>query len=415
MLGEEREMKKAVFLFSMIVVLISLISITAAASENNKFCITKIYPENLRPSEVSTVTITLKNIGTRSAHYVATEILVDDKSPVKVIGRAKKSVSYTTQSIGIDREVTVQYDFYIDKDAEATVYHIPLRVTWSDELEDPRFKNETLYFGIRVSWQSKEAEIDVLNVITVPAEIKPGTEASVEIKLKNIGGTAISSLNVRLIAEHTFTPVGSDLDEYISELKPGETATACFNVAVDSSAPSLCYEIPLILAYGDEFGSHVKNTTIGIPVKGAPRLFIQEIILEPSKLITDTEGLFMIRVINTGTESAEDVKIRIAGADDILTEEHQFMGEILPGESQTATFGVSVDEEAEIGKHGLKISISYEDMFGTSCPPTSKIYEVSIFASNPFIPPEYIYALIAIVVLSIIVYIIITVRLKKGE
>lgn len=431
--GEEREMKKAVFIVIIIMVFISIISINTAESETNKFCIIKIYPENLQPSELSTVSITLKNIGTRSAYHVATEVLVDDKimvefigtemfvediSPVKVVGRAKKSIGYSPHySIGMDREVTVQYDFYIDKDAKATVYLIPLRVIWSDKFEpegEKDFNNETLYFGIRVSGQSKEAEIDVFNVTTVPAEIEPGTKAALEITFKNIGYSTISLLNAKLLAEHPFTPLDSDLDEYINELKPDETATARFNIAVDSTASSSYYEMPLILKYEDEFGSHVKNTTIGIAVKGEPRIFIQEIILEPSKLTTDTEGLFMIRLINTGTESAEDVKIRISGADNILTEEHQFIGEIAPGESQTATFGVSVDEEAKIGKYGLKISISYEDKYGTSYS-NSKIYEISIFSSESFIPMEYIYALIAIVVLSVIGYVFITVRFKKEE
>jgi hypothetical protein len=411
------QMKRVIYIL-MILLLLSSIVITVGIAEGdkgtNKFIITDINPENLHPSDISTVSITIKNIGTHSAYHVATEILVDDKSPVKVIGKAKKSVGYTTHSVSMDREVTVQYDFYIDKDAKATVYHIPMRVIWADKPENGKFNNETLYFGIRVSGQSKEAEIDIFNVTTVPAEIEPGTKASLEIKLKNIGYSTISLLNARLLAEHPFTPLDSDLNEYINELKPGEKAITHFNIAVDNTAPSSYYEIPLILKYTDEFGSHVKNTTIGIAVKGEPRIFIQEIILEPSKLTADTEGLFMIRVINTGTESAEDAKIRISGADDILTEEHQFIGEIAPGESQTTTFGVSVDEEAEIGKHGLKISTSYEDEFGASYS-NSKIYEISIFPTELFIPIEYIYALIAIVVLSIMVYVIITVRFKKEK
>ena len=180
------------------------------------------------------------------------------------------------------------------------------------------------------------------------------------------------------------------------------------------STPSSYYKIPLILEYADEFRSHEKNTSIGIGVKGVPRIFIQEIILEPSKLTTATDGLLMLRLINTGTESAEDAKIRIPGADNILTEEHQFIGEIAPGESQTAAFGVVVDEEAKIGKHGLTISMSYKDKYGASYT-NSKIYELSIFAAKPLIPSVYIYAFIVIVVLSIIAYVFITVRFKKEE
>lgn len=414
---EKGKMKKAVFLVIIITVLLSLslfsINAVAAGSENSKFCITKIRPENLHPADVSSVSITLKNIGTHSAYHVAIEVLVDDKSAVKVVGRAKKNVGTSPlHSLGCDREATVQYDFYIDKNAEATVYPVQMRVIWSDDFEEPSFKNELLDFGIRVSGHSKEAEIDVLDVTTVPAEVTPGTEAALEIKLQNIGYSTISLLNVKLIAEYPFTPLDSDLEEYITELNPDAIITVRFNLAVDSKASSSCYEIPLIIEYEDDFGSHRKNTSIGIPVKGNPKVLIQEIILEPSKLITDTEGLFMIRVINTGTESAEDVKIRISGAEDILTEEHQFIGEITPGESETTTFGVSVAKEAGIGKHGLKISISYEDRFGTSYS-NSKIYEITIFSPEPFIPRKYIYALLAIVLLSVIGYVFITVRFKK--
>ena len=413
-------MKKTVSLVIIILTVLSMICINTVESEENKFIITAVTPENLQPSEITTVSIKLKNIGTHVAYHVATEVLADDRSPLKVLGRAKKSIETTSlNSLGRNREVIVQYDFYIDTNAKAAVYPIPLRVLWCDKPEPEEsiideFNSEELYFGIKVSGQAKEAKIDILNVTTVPAVIEPGTKASLEIKLKNIGELAISSLNVRLLAEYPFTPVGSNLEVYINELNPEETVTARFNIAVDVRAPGSYYEIPLILEYADEFRTHEKNTSIGIEVKGVPRIFIQEIILEPSKLTIDTEGLLMIRVINTGTESAEDAKIRIPGADNILTEEHQFIGEIAPGESQTAAFGVAVDEEAKIGKHGLTISISYKDKYGASYT-NSKIHELSIFAAKPLIPSVYIYAFIVIVVLSIIVYVFITVRFKKEE
>lgn len=406
-------MKKAVFLLIILFVFLSSANISAAESEDSKFIITGVSPETLHPADSSTVSITIKNIGTHSGYHVATEILVDDKSPIRVRGEAKKSIGTSSQnSLGRDGVVTVQYEFYTDRDAKATVYPVEMRVIWSDEPDAPTFKDETLDFGIRVSGQARGAEIDIRDVTTVPAEITPGTEASLEIELQNIGYSTINLLNVRLIADYPFTPLDSDWEEYITGLEPGEATTVNFNLAVDSEAPSSYYEIPIILEYEDEFGACTKNSSIGIPVKGDPKVLIQEIILEPGKLITGTEGLFMIRVINTGTESAEDVKIRISGAGDIFTEEHQFIGEIAPGDSQTATFGVSVDEEAETGKHGLKISITYEDESGTSYS-NSKIYELSIFGAESFLPTEYVIALVVIAVLAVIAYLVITVRFKK--
>lgn len=399
-----------VLIIAMISLSVSLSSISAAEIEKNNFCIVNIYPDEFHPSEISTVYITIKNIGTHSAYQVATEVLVDmaDKSPIKVLGEAKQSIGTPPQnSWGFDRVDTVKYDFYIEKDTEAGIYYIPLKVLWKEKpVEEDIVFSETLYLGIRIIEHSKEAKIDILNVTTSPSVIEPGSEALMQIKLKNIGYSTINSLNVKLIARLPFIPFNSDLEEYMYDLKPGESATAYFNISVDATATSSSYhQIPLILTYSDDFGSHVKNTTIGIAVKGKPRIFIQEIILEPSKLTGNTEGLFMIRVINVGTESAEDVKIRILSADNILTEEHQFIGEIAPGESQTTTFGIFVDKDAWVGKRGLTISISYDDKFGASYS-NSKIYEISILPFKELIPLAYIYAIIIIVVLSIVVYVI---------
>ncbi|MHC1635833.1 MAG: COG1361 S-layer family protein, partial [Candidatus Methanospirareceae archaeon] len=384
-----------------------------AAGVENRFCITSIHPQTLQPADISTVSITLKNIGAHSAYHVATEIIIDEKSPIKVLGRAKKDVAL---SIGADREITVQYDFCVDRNANATVYYIPIRVIWSEELEEEpeetEIHQETLFFGIRVSGQPKEAEVDIVNVTTVPPEIKPGTEASLKIEIENIGHSTINSLTVILLMEYPFTPLYSDPEEHIDVLKPGERTTVSFNIAVDIFARSSFYKIPVILKFEDDFGSHEKNTSVGVLVKGEPKVLIQEITLEPPKLSTGTDGLFMIRLINTGTESAEDTKIKIFGGENILTEEHQFIGEVAPGESQTATFGISVSEDAKIGKYGLKISISYKDKFGRNYS-NSKIYEVSIFPAEPFIPMKYVYAFIAILILSTIIYFLIL-RFKKG-
>jgi hypothetical protein len=168
-------MKKTVSLVIIILTVLSMICINSVESGENKFIITDVTPENLQPSEISTVSITLKNIGTHAAYHVATEVLADDRSPVRVLGRAKKSIETTSlNSLAGNRRVTVQYDFYIDTNAKTAVYPIPLRVIWSDEPEPEKsiideFKSEELYFGIKVSGQAKEAKVDILNVTTTSA------------------------------------------------------------------------------------------------------------------------------------------------------------------------------------------------------------------------------------------------------
>jgi len=409
---------KQVFYVLILLLFLSSIAITVGTAEEgnyrSKFCITNISPIEFRPAESSTISIAIKNIGNRSAYHVATEILIDDTSPVKVIGKAKKSVGhFTHHSIGMGREATVQYEIYVDKYAEIGVYYVPLRVIWSDKPEkEGNMSREILNIGIRVIGCAKEAKIDILNVTTVPEVLKPGQEGVLKIQLKNIGYSTINSLKVRLSAAPPFTPIESDLEEYIATLNQNETVVVNFNVGVDRQAESKYYELNLQLEYEDETARvNLENSTIGIKVKGRPTIYIQEIILEPSKLTRGTSGLFMVRLINAGTEDAEDVKIRIAQKK-ILSEMHQLIGEIAPGKSETATFGINVDPKAKIGKYGLGIDISYKDKFGNQYS-EFKIYDISIFPKKRLIPKRYLYVLIGIMILLFIGYIIIATRTKE--
>jgi len=394
-----------------LIILLLLLLQFGSAYDTNKFYIIDITPNALSPSDLKTVKITVENTLIKPAYKVGIEIFPEKESPVKVVGELKKEIGF----VGVKERFTVDYDIYIDKNAENGVYYVPMKILWKKSAGEEETMEETLYFSIRITGELKRANIDILNVTTIPEKVMPGDDFSLRINIKNVGNSDAKSLKSRLIIDSLFIPVGSDTEKYIGSLGVNETVSIEFNMYVKRSAESGEYPLRFVLEYEDEFSrTNIKNTTIGVVVKGSPRIYIQEIIIEPSKLTTDTEGLFMIRLINTGTEKAEDVKVRIAGADKILTEGHQFIGEIAPEESQTVSFGVSVDEDAEIGKHGLKIDISYQDTFGKSYE-NSKIYEITVFAAEPFIPTEYIYALIAIVVLSLIIYLIIAVRFKEEE
>ena len=397
--------RKMLLLFLLLTLLLS----NANAAES-KFSIIKVYPEDLYPSEITTVQITLKNIGNCSAYHVTAELLVEEleNTPLKFIGNAKKSIGRpNVYTVDVGEEVVIQYEFYVEKDAEPTVYYIPLKVMWSDKFwKEELEKSELLYFGVRVV-KPKRAEVDILNITTYPAKLKPGEKGLIEVKLKNIGNETIQSLNMRLLVNYPITPLESDLEEFITQIEPGEIVVVNFSIAVDDSATDFTfYEIPLILEYEDKFGSYRKNTTIGVEIRGEPKILIQEIIVEPSELTLGSEGMFMITLINIGTESANDVKIKISGGEELLTGEYQFIGEIAPGDSQTTTFGVNVDSKAKIGEYGLTINISYKDRYGNSYS-DSKIYVLQVYPTRSLIPMEYVYVFIVIAVLFIVGYVIV--------
>lgn len=388
------------------------ISILPSCNAEPRFIIVKIYPDEFQVLDESTIQITVKNVGNSSAFYVTAEILTKEleekKIPIKILDISKKCIGQTNfGSIGRDEKATVQYKIYIDKSAESTVYNIPLKISWNrDYAMGGEEENDTLYFGIKVT-KKEEAQVELEKISTHPEILMPREKGTIEITLKNVGGTTIRTLNVNLIPVSPIKPSTSDLEMSYSQIEPSESVTAVFDIAVEDSVPeNVFYDLPLILKYEDDFGLHTKNTSVGVEIRGEPNVLIHEIILEPNRLTTDPnlEGMFMITLINVGTEYAEDVKIKICGGEEILTEEHQFIGEIAPGESQTTTFGVSVDENIETGKHGLKLDISYKDRFGKSYL-TTKMYILSVFPAEPFIPANYVYIMTAFIIFLILGYV----------
>ena len=404
-------LKKLIIVSILILILSSYIPYATYAAEESKFYITNISPKEFRPSEMAHIDITIKNIGTKPAYYVATDIVTvtSGRSIMKVIGESKKDIGIVTG----DDEETVKYEIRIDKDAEKGVYYIPLKVTWKDEYdEESQTKSEELYLGVSVVEYAKEAKIDITNATTIPEYIQPGGTGILNIEMKNVGSIEVSSLKLKLLPDPPFTPAGSDLEEYFSKLRPGETIVAKFNIGVDVSAESKLYDLDLVLEYEDENKKdNLKNSTIGLMVRGTPKIYIQEIVVEPGKLTQGTEGLLMVRVINSGTDDAVDVKIRISEKD-ILTESHYFIGEISPGQSETATFGINVDKEAEAGDYGLGIDISFKDKYSESFS-TFKIYEVSIAKDEPLIATEYVIAIVGVAILALIGYVFVTTRSRE--
>ncbi|MCW3136577.1 MAG: hypothetical protein N2V77_06550 [Canidatus Methanoxibalbensis ujae] len=382
--------------------------------EKGKFCILRVSPTELHPSEKTTVRITLKNMGNRSAYRVSAEVLAEKLkgAPVKVVGNARKSVgNYPYYAVGTDREVTVEFDFFVERNATPTVYEIPLCVYWTNDFEsETAERSDILYFGLRVSGVAAQSEIDILNVSTDPEVLVPGGTGRITVEMQNVGKARIRTLNAVLRTERTpFTPLNGDLEVHFREIAPGERFIAEFHIAVEHHASEVAdriyYELPLVMEYSDDFASLSKNTSIGVEVRGLPNVLIQEITVEPSQLTAGTEGLFMLTLVNTGILNAENVKVRIVGGDDILTESLKFVGEIAPHDTHTVAFGIRVADDVHFGRHAFNILISYEDEFGKKFS-NMNVYEISVFPAKPLIPSEYIYAGIFIITLVFIIYLI---------
>ena len=379
--------------------------------EQNRFYITNVSQHVFHPGDTESVDITIKNFERIKLYNATVEIAPDADSVIKVLDASKQYIG----DIPPEKEIPVAYMFYVDKNSEEGVYYIPISVRWQFGADYSVVFNQTLYIGFEISGRADRAELNILNVTTTPAQIKPGKNISLDIVLENLGNSEARSIRAILSMGSLFAPIQSDNEVHISSLEPNDTAVLTYNMFVSKWAKGGEHLFYLTMEYEDDSRMfNTKNTTVAVVISGDPAVYIHDIILEPNKLTSGSGGLLMLSLINVGAEEVNNVKIRIMGGDKLLTETYQFIGSLSPGKPVTTTFGVYVDPEAKLGKYGLNIDISYVDSSGERHS-SSNLYEVTLYPKKPFIPKKYLYAIGGLSVVCILAYLFIFIISRKEK
>jgi len=346
----------------------------------HQFAISGVSPYEFYPGDLKTINITVKNIRKNTVFDVSTNITTPEFIKVK-----KELMKQRPGTLYPDETCTFQYELYIGENTPKDVHYIPVTVMWYVVEGGTVLIQEDLNFGIEVVESPEDVKIDIAN-ITTPEHIEAGDNFTITIELKNVGEVKVSSIRADLPLYPPFASIGSDTEVFIPSLNPGETAEIEYDLQVDKQAVSKLYNFNFTLQYRDQNNKLIsKNSGFGINLEGAPPLYIQDIIIEPTVLGPGTEGLFMIQLVNAGTNPVENIKVMVYGGDEILSQTHNFIGQIDPSASETTSFGVYVDPEAKTGKYGLDIRVTYETI-GGGTHTLSNVYVITVTPPSSLIP-----------------------------
>lgn len=305
--------------------------------------------------------------------------------PIKFTHELKK---YVADEIGPNQNFTVQYEVYIQDTVPRGTYYIPLTVFWSTVKDGTVKRQEDLYIGIKIIENPEVIKIGIVNITTIPENIKPGDTFGLKVTLRNIGNSKLNQIRALLDVRMPFSSVGSSTEQYISLLEPGQSEEVLFNLLVDKQTPSRLYNFNFTLEYRDYTNRlQSQHSSFGINVEEVSEAYIQDVILSPTTLNPGSEGIIMVKVANAGTNVIKNVRVTVFGGEKILTQTQNFIGIIRPGTSalETTSFGVRVDPEIEVGNYGLNININYDDVNGEHRS-RSNLYIIKISEKNSIIP-----------------------------
>ncbi len=347
----------------------------------HQFVVTDASPIEFYPSDVKIINITIKNIFGYSAFDVSTVIDSNKANPLKFIRELQK---YVANEIGPNQNFNVNYEVSIKDSTPRGTYYIPLTILWSVVKDGSVKSQEDLLVGIKVTENPEGNNIEITDII-VPEKIYSGDNFRVKVLMKNIGTEKIKSIKTSIPAELPFASKNTSNEKYVYSLEPNETTAIYFDLYVDKMAISRVYNFNLSIEYQDIFNRHVnKQSTFGILVEESTKVYIHDIIIDPPTLEPGDNGLLTMQVTNSGTNDIKNIRVAIKGGDYLLVQTENFIGQISPKKSSSLSFGIYVDPDLRIGKYGLDVQITYDDVNGNTHE-YSYLYPMSI-VSIPLIP-----------------------------
>jgi hypothetical protein len=213
-------------------------------------------PENLSVGTEGYLNLTIKNAGSDDGK----------KATVRLIRNGNSPVIPTDSNVFIgdfprNGTVTCRYKVAISSEAENQTY--PVDVAVSYENRD----------GDMVTSASDTIGVPVLGkltfaVISEPMSVTPGSENVIAVQYRNTGTQTAYHAQARLSVVDPFT--SSDNGAYLGDLKPGDTATAHFQVSTDSAATAQDNALDTDVRYRDALDNSQISDTFKVDIRVAP-------------------------------------------------------------------------------------------------------------------------------------------------
>ena len=225
--------------------------ITIKIKPQVKIEVLDVVPENLNVGSEGYLSLKIKNTGLEDGK----------KASVKLIRNGASPLIPTDNSVFIgdfprDGTVTCRYRISVSSDAENLIYPVDVVVTYENRDGDV------------VSSAAETLGVPVGRKITFTSEavqVVQGSQGVIQVIYTNSGTTTAYKAQARLSAVKPFA--SSDDTAYLGDLKPGETATARYQIRVGDTAVAKEYNLSTEVRYRDAQDISQVSDTFNVPVK----------------------------------------------------------------------------------------------------------------------------------------------------
>jgi hypothetical protein len=214
-------------------------------------------PENLIVGSEGYLDLKIRNTGSEDGK----------KATVKLIRNGASPIIPTDSSVFIgdfphNGTVTSRYKVTISGDAEKQTYPVDVVVTYENRDGDVVTSDiETI--GIPIGGKISFA------ITSGPVQVVPGSQNVIKVEYQNTGVTTAYNAQARLSVVDPFT--STDDTAYLGDLKPGQTATARYQMSADDTAAVKDYTLDTEIRYRDALDISHSSDIIHVQVQVQPK------------------------------------------------------------------------------------------------------------------------------------------------
>jgi hypothetical protein len=233
------------------------IPITIKIKPQVKIEVLEAVPENLNIGSEGYLNLTIKNIGLEDGKKASVKILRNGASPIIPTDSSIFIGDFPRQST-----VTCRYKVAVSSDAEEQSYPVDLLVTYENR-EGDVVSSATDTIGIPVGGKI------IFGIASGTVQVVQGSQRVIQVVYQNRGSTIAYQAQARLSAVEPFK--SSDDTAYLGDMKPGENATAHYQVSVDDSAVVREYALDTEVRYRDALDNSQVSDPFDVPVNVLPK------------------------------------------------------------------------------------------------------------------------------------------------
>jgi hypothetical protein len=214
-------------------------------------------PENLIVGSEGYIDLKIRNAGSEDGK----------KATVKLIRNGASPIIPTVSSVFIgdfphNGTVNSRYKVTISGDAEKQMYPVDIVVTYENRDGDV-IASDIETIGIPLGGKISFA------ISSGPVQVVQGSQNVIQVEYQNTGITTAYNAQARLSVVDPFS--STDDTAFLGDLKPGETATARYQMSADDTASVKDYTLDTEIRYRDALDISHGSDIIHVPVQVQPK------------------------------------------------------------------------------------------------------------------------------------------------